>query len=315
MKDQAFQQAINHIRVQLATKKMSTKRDIGSYLGVDLSHIAARLALDDVISIQTYNTLIVPKLEELHKAGSQGTTNGKPGNSNKQADVIDTVKSVYEEHPLDSTGWLPPQPNPKQLAKLYPFQTKEAKNMAYRLFIDKRRAYLLRASVGVGKTFIYGQFLRWVFDAPSQPMKGCISPWPALIITKASIVEQTRRVLVNLFGLDGLRQVSVINYDALRSTKGLETMIEECKTVKGGEIIKYFKWRPYLRPRIVIVDESQCAKNKDSQQAEIIAALSEVEDEAAGNLIKVVFSSATPFTTVEEARYFCINAAIPYKIV
>lgn len=305
----AFKHAINYCRVQLSTKKFNTKRDVGGYLGVDLTNIVVRLSLDDPLPLATYNHFVVPKLEELHKNRGKAT---KPVHV---ADSIDEVKSVYEQHPLDLTGWLPLIPNPKQTAKLYPFQTKEAKNMMYRLFVENRRAYLLRASVGVGKTFMYGQLIRWIFDSPKEPMKGCISPWPVLIITKASIVEQTRRVLVNLFGLDGIRQVSVINYDALRSTKGLETMIEETKTVQKGEIVRSFKWRPFLRPRIIIVDESQCAKNKDAQQAEIIAKLSEVEDEHMGNLIKLVFSSATPFTTVEEARYFCINAAIPYKMI
>lgn len=222
-------------------------------------------------------------------------------------EILGKVKSIYDEHPLDTKNWLPPR-NPLQKAELYPAQIKAAKDLAYKLCIEDRRGVLLRASVGVGKTYMYGQLLRWLWDKDFFSM--CISPWPSLIITKASIVEQTRRVMVNEFGLDGIRQISVINYDALRSTKGLETMIEMRHEVIGGERYEVFKWRPFLHPRLVIIDESQSAKNEDSQQAKIITALSEIYAAP----IKIVFSSATPFTRVSESKYMCINSGIPYRV-
>jgi len=315
MKDNPFNQAIAHVRVALATHKMKSKRDIGSYLGVSLEDVALGKGMDDELSVTLFNSIIVPYLEKKHVEGGQVEKSSSASGSvpSSSSSAIDEVTSVYEKHPLDDTGWSP-APNPKQTAVPYPFQTKAAKDMVYRLFIEKKRACLLRASVGTGKTYMFGQFLRWCFDKQAEVFAGCISPWPALITTKATVVEQTRRVMVDEFGLDPHRQVFVMAYDSLRSGKGTDTMIEEEVEVRNGEKEVHRRWKPWLRPRILIIDECQAAKNWGSQQSEIVSNLSELRDEAV-HPVKIVFSSATPFTTITESRYLCINAGIPYRIV
>ena len=317
----AFRQALNHCRIGLATKQMFNLSDIGRYFGVTLS--IKPFEQTSPLTIRDFNSFVAPALEALHKRGdsptippvSQPSSNGGQVIDIKatpilKPDALDEVKSVYEEHPLDKLNWIPP-PNPLQIAKLYPAQLKATKDLAYKLCIEKRRGVLLRASVGVGKTYMYGQLIRWLFDQ-KELFAGCISPWPCLIITKASIVEQTRRVMVNEFGLDGIRQVSVINYDALRSSKGLETMIELRYEVHGGIRYETYKWRPYLNPRLVIVDECQAAKNEDSAQAKITRALGQLPPDQG---VKVVFSSATPFTRVSEAKYLAVNVGAPYRML
>lgn len=310
-KTDSFEKALGYIRVSLATKVMRSKRDIGSYLGISLEDVALSKGLDDEITVTLFNTIIVPWLQKKHTEAD----NTIPGPSCPTSpSKIDEVTSVYEAHPLDSTGWLPQFPNPKQTAVPYPFQMKAAKDMAYRLFIEKKRAVMLRASVGTGKTYMFGQFLRWCFDNYKEVFAGCISPWPALITTKATVVEQTRRVMSNEFGLDPFRQVFVMAYDSLRSGKGTDTMIEEEIEVRQGEREVRRRWKQFLRPRILIIDECQAAKNWGSQQSEIVSNLSELKDEAI-HPVKIVFSSATPFTTITESRYLCINAAIPYRMI
>lgn len=310
--NKAFKRALNHCRVALATKQMLNLTDVCRYLGTS----PALISYDSVkpLSVLDFNLHIAPVLEELRKnppASSVPTPTIQQQKQLSQDSPLDEVKSVYEEHPLDKLNWIP-QRSPLQKAILYPAQIKAAKDLAYKLCIDNRRGVLLRASVGVGKTFMYGQLIRWLFDHPTF-FKNCISPWPALIITKASIVEQTRRVMVNDFGLDGFRQVSVINYDALRSSKGLDTMLSLTYEVRNGVRFEVYKWRPFLHPRLIIIDESQAAKNDDSKQAKIIAALEEIDEKLCP--IKIVCSSATPFTRVSEAKYLCINAGIPYRIM
>ena len=303
----AFSQALNHCRIALATKQMLTLGDVEQFLGVSLGVQERTLPL----SVKGFNEKIVPQLVIIHHKGPVLHKETLKETSALTPE-IDLDTGVYEAHPLDSLNWLPPR-NPKQTANLYPAQTKASKDLVYKLIIENRRGVLLRASVGVGKTYMYGQFIRWLFDEGSL-FKDCISPWPCLIITKASIVEQTRRVIVNEFGLDGYRQVNVINYDALRSSKGLETMIEMKYEVHGGIRHEVFKWRPYLRPRLIIVDESQAAKNEDSKQTKIIAALSDANLDNT-DPIRIIFSSATPFTRVSEAKYAVINMGIPYRMI
>ena len=310
----SLKQALNHCRVALATKQMFTLGDCLKYLGLD-SNAISKMPPEILLSIRDFNAIVVPQIEKL--STQNNSTQNNPLSILYEAykdSSLKEVKSIYDKHPLDNTGWILNERNPNQKAILYPAQVKAAKDLAYRLFIENRRGVLLRASVGVGKTFMYGQLIRWAYDSPTQPIKDSISLWPVLVITKASVVEQTRRVMANQFGLDTIRQVTVLHYDALRSSTGLELMIELKKVIRGGEYYEEFHWRPFVRPRLIIIDECQAAKNESSQQSEIIQSLDDIAQDTI-NPIKIVASSATPFTRISEAKYFCINAGIPYKII
>lgn len=313
--DKAFEQAINHCMVALATKSMTSFEEVCDYLGLPSSSIAYPYG---PLTVLDFKHKVVPLLKNYRKTKMVQretilpTPSPIPLIQSAPTPTIEDVKSVYDKHPLDSLNWLPPL-NPKQKAKLYPFQTKAAKDIIYRLVIEDKRGLYLRASVGVGKTFIFGQALRWLYD--TNFFETCMSPWPVLIVTKASIVEQTRRVMADDFGLDTVRQVSVINYDALRSSQGLDTMLEKGYKVVGGERYPVFKWRPFMHPRLFIVDEAQAAKNEDSQQSEIINAIASIVEQPPIVRVKVIFSSATPFTKVSEAKYACVNMGIPYRII
>lgn len=326
--DKAFKQAINHCRVAIATGKMRTMHDVGMYLGFNVKEhpnikaiLPKGLNWFDPINLRVFIVDCVPLIEEYRKNPPELTPQEKADITTSHALLdkvekkIEEVTSVYEEHPLDKLNWLPP-PNPRQRVTQFPFQAKASKDLAYRLCVEDKRGVLLRASVGVGKTYIYGQLLRWLWDRNAGEFFKCvISPWPALIITKASIVEQTRRVMVDDFGLDPHRQVSVLNYDALRSNKGLETMLEKSYVVQNAERVVVYKWRPYMRPRLVIIDESQSAKNEDATQSKIIFNLASGFAKGEEDNVKFIASSATPFTRVSEAKYFVVNAGIPYRMV
>lgn len=129
------------------------------------------------------------------------------------------------------------------------------------LDIEKiKRAILLLAGVGVGKTYMYGAVMCRLIDIVYHKKLGSISPWPYIIVTKASIVEQTQRVMSNQFGIKVPSELLVINIDQLRSKFGELFVNEEEVTIEGEPHIKW-TWRPYINPVVVFWDECQILKN------------------------------------------------------
>lgn len=192
-------------------------------------------------------------------------------------------------------GWIP---SITEKAKLFWFQKKGATEL-YQGIIGGNRGQLLLAGVGTGKTFMYGAVIAKLREANFHKTIGSLSPWPYLVVTKASIVEQTKRVLENFFGLKCPRDVLVINIDQLRSKFG-EMFVDEELEIKDGQEIVAWKWRDLLYPAVTIWDECQILKNSGSIQHKIAASYNELEN------TYQIFSSATPFTRVAEAKCFAV---------
>lgn len=198
--------------------------------------------------------------------------------------------------------------HPKQVCKFLPyhgirldFQLKTAKQIYYDLFgPSNQRAALLRCNTGDGKTFALGQLVRWITDSGWLVGKTA-SAFPILYVTAASVVEQTKEVLRDQFGLRIGYDVVVTNYDALRASFGENVLTKETVVREG---IEHTKWvfKRFLHPIVMIFDESQKAKNPDSQQTQIVIAASEINDPN----VKLIFSSATPFSRISSAEYFCL---------
>lgn len=286
-----FQQSlINRIRVDISVHKINTYKQCADALQYDIFILFPSLKPSERITVAGFNSLIemLPALELQHHESLK--LSGK----------------MHGTHELDSLDWLPP-PNPKQVATCYPHQTKAAKDIAYRLFIENKRGILLQAAAGDGKTFIYMQVIRWLVD--KGWFKDCYSPWKCLIITKSAqetLVFQTQHVAEDYFGLKVPMDVYVLSYDALRSSKGLSRMIKKEKRHEDGELKTFYKWIEFLNPKLVIVDESQAAKNRDSIQSKVIRAMAEITEEG----FKCIFSSATAFTKVAESEYLCVNVGV-----
>jgi hypothetical protein len=267
------------------------------------------LALDEPLTISAYNVHIANPLEESFREVLRKEVLDEQAivASPKQIEIPknDNLPAIVESVvPKTSTDLIAKYP-----VTLYRHQIKATKELKHKLLVENKRALLLPAGVGTGKTFIYGALLAELWQ--SGWFEGrTYSPWPALIITKASIVKQTRRVLENHFKLCPVKQFRVINFDALRSAKGMETVIEKVKKVVNGEQVIEYKWRKFLHPLFVVIDECQSAKNEDSTQSQIIQNLADIEDPN----VKMVFSSATPWTRVCEAKYFCVNLGMQYKL-
>lgn len=179
-------------------------------------------------------------------------------------------------------------------------------------------AAYLEAQTGSGKTFVLGQLLRDMEIREVAEKAGCLAPYPYLYVTKATIVEKTKRDLRNWFGLDTRRRVFVTNYDQLRATIG-KFFLEEIERVVDGERVIEYKWRVGLNPFVVLFDEAHALKNKSSTQSKIGRNFSHIRYAQRrlgfGTPPKAVCASATPGTCVDEFRYFCVLAGVKADFV
>lgn len=216
-----------------------------------------------------------------------------------------TTDSNKSETEHDKDYGLPP--STKETCQLFWFQKKHAKEILDKLTIDQLRTVLLVAQAGTGKTFILGAIIRRLLDM-GWHKKHSIAPWPFCYVTKASVVEQTRRVLEQSFGIDTNAECIVTNYDQLRSRFG-EMFITEKTIVTNGIEEIVFVWKPKIHPCVFILDECQSAKNESSTQAKIVYSIAEIKD-----FVQVICSSATPFTRVSEAKYLVLNCGINKEI-
>ena len=173
--------------------------------------------------------------------------------------------------------------------------------------LTTKRGQLLLSGVGTGKTWMFLGVVRRLRDLNFHINIGCVSPWPYIIVTKASIVEQTKRVAKTLFNLHHPRDVLIINIEQLRSKFG-ELFLEEKTIIENGEEHTKWIWRPMLYPCVVCWDECQQLMNTTSTQHKIAASYNELDN------TWQIFSSATPFTRVAGAKCFCVATRIPQKV-
>ena len=192
-------------------------------------------------------------------------------------------------------------PSAKQKCFLFPFQNRSAKKLLDGILIHKYRGQLLRAGVGTGKTYIVGGVARRLLDM--EYCKGkTYSPWAMCWITRASIVEQTKRVLEEQFSINTVNELQVINIEQLRTSFG-ELMVRSETIVERGEEHIVWRWRPNVHPIIFFIDESQFAKNEGSQQSKIIQAIADIDNPN----VYCIFFSATPLLKCTDAKYLVLN--------
>src|ERR1700743_3954550 len=169
-----------------------------------------------------------------------------------------------------------------------------------------KRAQYLIAAAGSGKTYAMGAVLRRLIDA-GWHKKNCMSPWPIIYVTKASVVTQTQRVLEKDFQIDTRNEVIVIAIDQLRARFGEMFVREQMKIVGGEEHVTY-QWTPMINPKLIIWDEGHALKNNTSKQHKIALSFSVLPG------VIQVFMSATPATRVSEFKCFVIACGIKYNI-
>lgn len=191
--------------------------------------------------------------------------------------------------------------SPNEEVFFYWFQKLAIANLWNNTITNKRRGSLLLASTGTGKTFMVGGYIRRLVDIKYADMKS-FGPTKYLYITRATVVEQTKRVFAKHFKLGIKDGVEVLNIEQLRSKAGEFWIDEKITVVDGVEIVTY-TWRPMLHPVVMVVDECQSVKNEGSTQSKIITSYSQIPNTDT----ICVFVSATPFTKVAEAKSFVVN--------
>lgn len=204
-----------------------------------------------------------------------------------------------------------PSRNPLQKVDLFNFQ----KSKTYTLFRDiveeKYLAQYLIAGTGAGKTIMFGQVLRWLYDTKDF-FKDCLGPYKTMVITKANAVDPTEEHLVKKFGLspkkDGLL---VLNYEMLRSSYGKRLLRKDTVYIKG-EPQDEWHWHPGMNPKVIIIDEAHSVKNDNATQTLIVRALAKITWQS----VYTIFVSATPWAKLSEAKTFCLLCKLdfnPYK--
>lgn len=171
------------------------------------------------------------------------------------------------------------------------------------IWYEKYRGQQLIAPPGSGKTYVLGSVIANLIEKGF--LHDCMSPWPVLYVTRASIVDQTKEDLEKEFGLDIYGTVQVINIEALRSSL-VGTLIQEETVVINGEPEIRFIWPNYYKPKLTIYDESQALMRPDSLQSKVANARYENEDKDMWETYEVD-SSATPWSRLMEAKHFALS--------
>lgn len=289
--------SINRVKSLLSFHSIRTLNDVLRELGID------EIRYQQIFPGEAYfldEQITFPRVSELcnRLLKSEET-------STEVAAPITPTKPEIETLPISAIHNLVkpllPKRHPKQTATCLYFQQNWAEETFYKIVKEQVRGHLLRANTGDGKTYALGQLIRWLFDC-GWIEQHTNSPYPFIYITKATIVEQTRRDLYYGFGFDCVNDVWVTHYDNLRSSGG-EILVDYVEKVEYGEMVGHWKWRPFIHPLVMVCDECHSLKNPDSQQSKIIQAFNQIPH----NFTTAIHSSATPFSRVSGAQCFAVS--------
>lgn len=300
-----FTSNVNRARMQLTFHK--GKHTIASICEVLGLNVPRKYEPTQIADTATFNR-ITKTYERWYQRNQNWTLPGKKTvkESPTSNPVLNQSEEVQCEDPIEED--FRPDRNPKQRCTLMPFQAKVESNIWRDFVRSGRTGVLIPMKVGYGKTYTYGQFIRDAYDSGWIAKHKRFAPFPVVIATKSSIVEQTCRVMEEDFGLKVPSEVMVVNYEMLRSKFG-EMFIDEETVVENGEPTVKYTWRPFLNPVVLVLDEYHSVKNLDSAQSKICQAFNDIP-------VKekiIISSSATPFSKVSSAKVFAVSTGHKWK--
>lgn len=191
-------------------------------------------------------------------------------------------------------------PSPTEAAFHFWFQKRAIAQLHKGITVEKKRGLLLLAATGTGKTFMAGALLRRLVDSKFADGK-TFGATKYLYVTRATIVEQTKRVFEKFYKLSIKDAVEVLNIEQLRSRAGA-VWLNEKEVVQNGECTILWEWHKFLHPCVILWDECQSLKNEGSTQHKIAASFNDINSADTFQ----VFISATPFTRVSESKCFAV---------
>lgn len=224
----------------------------------------------------------------------------------KKGDIVSLFSSSLDND-SDSmeSNWTSKYPDQKiELISDLCNQPLAAKTLWDNLSKEKYGQMLL-APPGIGKTYILGNVLKNFIESGMIQKLNCISPWPILYVTKASVVEQTKSVLRDDFNIDVVNTVHVVNIELLRSALG-KFFVSEKVTIEQGLEVVAFKWNKLMHPCLFIWDECQILAREASIQSKIACAVNDIGVDYSATVYQIS-SSATPITRVTEGKHFAAS--------
>lgn len=141
-----------------------------------------------------------------------------------------------------------------------------------------------------GKTYVIASALRNLQDThPTRRFNPELPSERFLILTPASVKMQFQRVLIKA----GVKNFNITSPTSMSAGFG-DTNLSWISVIKNGVMHLEPIWDDLMKPDVIILDECQWVKNKESNIAKVIIS-------AVKQGILVIFSSATPFTTLAES--------------
>ena len=230
----------------------------------------------------------------------------QPGEATNSGQVI-TVEQMLSTKPpaeacectADYMAWY--EHLAGMVCELTEFQIKECKQIWDGFVTHEKRAAMMIAGTGTGKTFMAG-YLANRLHASGWFKKYMVCTTPILVVTKASVVGQFTDIIRYQFGMDS-SVARILNYDALRSGKGTMLGLARRTRVENGEEVDYYEWPVMNTPGLVIHDEWHAEKNLGSTQHAIMESLCYTPTMWP---VLHIFASATPLTRISDAVNFAL---------
>lgn len=237
----------------------------------------------------------------LQKHAQVTSTGNNPPEGDKEKATHKVKINIDHDYGLEKS--------PNENAFLFWFQKKYTKILldGIRIALTEglpkaKRSQIITAKAGHGKTFIAGAMFRRLIDEDFKHKMNCMSPWPYIYVTKASVVEQVKYDFKTDFNLTK-DDVLVVGIDQLRSKFG-ELFLREKLVVEHREEHYKWEWRAIVHPLLIIWDESHVLKNERSTQSQIGQSFNDIP-------INVptfqIHSSATPGITVSNFKVFAVG--------
>ena len=257
------------------------------------------------VTAELINKIFAQKVAELD-APAVVVPEVKPEPVSAPAKVeVQAPEETYETTDDDYSEIPSLRSNP--LVNYEPFQERAAAIIVRNFLKHNHYACALNSRAGSGKTFILSGVIRELYRRNWHVITESLSMYPVVFVTRASIVEQTERVLRDQFGLKLGTEVDVTNIDQFRCKFG-EQFVKEKILRNGDSESVVFEWNPLNAPGLLIIDESHGVKNIESTQSRIFQAFNELD----GERHRQIHSSATLFTRVVEAKCFAVATRLQW---
>ena len=186
--------------------------------------------------------------------------------------------------------------------KLSPEQQSVVNALIKGFYEQEKRALYNDGTTGIGKTLVAVALTKYILDNKLDKRTISIAP-TVLVLTAKSVIELWYRHYEEAGLAEHIgREILVTNYSALTSSE-----LRHFFSVKETEEEIIYEWLSLAIPHLVVFDEAHMLNRRDSLRHKIAMALVKYPD------VKILCLSATPFTVVNDARFFACASRAKYN--